>query len=81
MEELSLVSHHEPGVAVIDNFEELKQALQQRLEEYKTLAYNQDSVKAAKKDKATLNKLKKAIDDKRKEIKKAYMQPYTLVEA
>ena len=81
MEELSLISHHEPGIAVIDNFGELKQALQQRLEEYKILAYNQDSVKAAKKDKATLNKLKKAIDDKRKEIKKAYMQPYTLVEA
>ena len=81
MEELSLISHQEPGIAVIDNFEQLKQVLEQQLEAYKSLAYSQDSVKAAKKDKATLNKLKKAIDDKRKEIKKIYMQPYTVVEA
>lgn len=81
MEELSLISRQEPGIITIDNFQELKQALEQQLEVYKTLAYSQDSVKAAKKDKATLNKLKKAIDDKRKEIKKIYMQPYTVVEA
>lgn len=81
MEELSLISRQEPGIATIDNFQELKQALEQQLEVYKALAYSQDSVKAAKKDKATLNKLKKAIDDKRKEIKKIYMQPYTIVEA
>lgn len=81
MEELLLISHQEPGIAVIDNFEQLKQTLEQQLEAYKSLAYSQDSVKAAKKDKATLNKLKKAIDDKRKEIKKIYMQPYAIVEA
>lgn len=81
MEELSLISRQEPGIATIDNFQELKQALEQQLEVYKSLAYSQDSVKAAKKDKAMLNKLKKAIDDKRKEIKKIYMQPYTVVEA
>jgi len=80
MEELSLISRQEPGIATIDNFQELKHALEQQLEVYKTLAYSQDSVKVAKKDKATLNKLKKAIDDKRKEIKKIYMQPYTVVE-
>ena len=81
MEELSLISRQEPGIATIVNFQELKQALEQQLEVYKSLAYSQDSVKAAKKDKAMLNKLKKAIDDKRKEIKKIYMQPYTVVEA
>lgn len=81
MEELSLISRQEPGIAAIDNFQELKQALEQQLEAYKSLAYSQDSVKAAKKDKATLNKLKRAIDEKRKEIKKVYMQPYTVVEA
>lgn len=81
MEELSLISRQEPGIAAIDNFQELKQALEQQLEAYKSLAYSQDSVKAAKKDKAMLNKLKKAIDEKRKEIKRVYMQPYTVVEA
>ena len=72
MEELSLISRQEPGIATIDNFQELKQALEQQLEAYKSLAYSQDSIKAAKKDKAMLNKLKKVIDDKRKEIKRVY---------
>ena len=81
MEDLTLVSRQEPGIVAIDNFQELKHTLEQQLEVYKSLAYSQDSVKTAKKDKAMLNKLKKAIDDKRKEIKKVYMQPYAVVEA
>lgn len=81
MEELSLVSRQEPGIAAIDNFQELKQALEEQLALYKNLLYSQDGVKAAKKDKAVLNKLKKAINEKRKEIKKVYMQPYMVVEA
>ena len=81
MEQLSLISRQEPGVAVIDNFEELKDALQFHLEAYKNLVYTQNGAADAKKDKAALTKLKKAIDEKRKEIKKVYMQPYTIVEA
>lgn len=81
MEELSLISRQEPGIASIDNFQELKQALEKQLEIYKNLVYSQDGIKTAKNDKATLSKLKKAIDEKRKEIKKIYMQPYTVVEA
>ena len=81
MNELFLVARQEPGIVSIDNYQELKQALEQHLEMYKTLAYSEDSIKEAKKDKAALTKLKKAIDDKRKEIKKVYMQPYTIVEA
>lgn len=81
MELLPLNSRQEPGIAVIDNFQELKHALEQQLDIYKNLVYSADSIKTAKKDKADLNKLKKAIDDKRKEIKKVYMQPYTEVEA
>ena len=81
MEELSLVSRQEPGIAAIDNFQELKQVLEQQLSVYKNLVYSQDGVKAAKKDKAALNKLKNNIDKKRKEIKKIYMQPYVIVEA
>ena len=81
MEELSLISRQEPGIVSLDNFEELKAALQRQLAVYQTVVYSADGIKAAKKDKATLNKLKKAVDEKRKEIKKIYMQPYTIVEA
>ena len=80
MEELSLISRQEPGIVSIDNFEELKTALQRQLAIYQTIVYSSDGIKAAKKDKATLNKLKKAVDEKRKEIKKIYMQPYLIVE-
>ena len=81
MEDLTLISRQEPGIAVIDNFQELKSTLETQLEVYKNIVYSADGVKAAKKDKAALNKLKKAIDDRRKEIKKAYMEPYLTVEA
>lgn len=81
MEELSLISRQEPGIASLDNFEELKQALTQELKVYENIVYTADGLKAAKADKATLNKLKKAIDSRRKEIKEIYMQPYTIVEA
>ena len=81
MDELSLVSHQEPGVVAIDNFDELKSALQKQLAVYKTIVYTPETIKTAKKDKAALNKLKKAIEDRRKEIKKIYMEPYAIVEA
>ena len=37
-------------------------------------------MKLAKADKAKLNKLKKALDERRKEIKKIYMEPYLILE-
>ncbi len=81
MEELSIITRQEAGIASIDNFEELKCALQEELAVYSSMVYTADNIKAAKKDKAALNKLKKAIEDRRKEIKRVIMEPYTIVEA
>lgn len=62
---------------IIDfNYSELKAELAERLEYYHGLVVTADEIKAAKEDKAKLNKLKKAIDDKRKEVKKQYMAPF-----
>lgn len=80
-EELSLISRQEPGIVALDNFEELKLALQSYLEGYKTIVYTPENIKDAKEDKKALSKLKKSIEDKRKEIKKIYMMPYEIVEA
>lgn len=80
MEELSLVTRQEPGVLSLDNFEELKAYLSNQLQFYKNIAYTEDNIKEAKKDKAALNKLKRTIEDRRKEMKKIYMEPYTIVE-
>lgn len=57
------------------NFEELKTELAERLEHYNTLVVTEDSIKDAKGDRANLNKLRSAIDTRRKEIKKQYLGP------
>ena len=44
------------------------------------LVYTADQIKDAKKDRAKLNKFVTALEDKRKEIKKQVMQPYTAFE-
>ena len=56
---------------VIDfNYEELKAALDANLKRYNGIIVTEDGIKDAKEDKAKLNALKKAIEDKRKEVKK-----------
>jgi hypothetical protein len=59
------------------NFEELKTELAERLDHYNTLVVTEDGIKEAKDDRAKLNKLRTAIDTRRKDIKKQYMKPYT----
>ena len=63
------------------NFEDLKDALTGELELYKNLVFTEDTKADAKKTVAELRKLKKQISDKRIEVKKLYMQPYTDFEA
>lgn len=58
------------------NFEEMKSELSAKLETYNALVVTEDSIKEAKSDRANLNKLKTAIEDKRKEIKKLCLAPY-----
>lgn len=62
------------------NFEELKTALPELLAPYQNLVVTADSVKSAKGDKAKLNKLKTAIEDQRKAVKKQCLSPYEAFE-
>jgi len=62
--------------AISWNYEELKAALTTALAEYESIVYTEDSIAAAKRDKATLNNLKKAINDERIRREKEYMQPF-----
>lgn len=59
------------------NFEELKVQLAESLELYRGLVVTEDGIKAAKEDRAKLNKLREALETKRKEVKKECMAPYT----
>jgi len=63
------------------NYAELKQQLEAGLANYKGLAYGDDQIGGAKKDRARLNKLADAIDSKRKEMKALYLRPYESFEA
>ena len=58
------------------NFEELKQELTEKVSMYETLVYTDDQIKEAKADKASLNKLKKALNDERIRREKEYMVPF-----
>lgn len=59
------------------NFEELKQEITKKSGEYMNLVYSNDQMKEAKKDRANLRKFVTALEDKRKEIKKQVMIPYS----
>jgi len=59
------------------NFEDVKGSLEVILKSYQGLVFTDTAIKEAKQSRASLNKLKKAINDKKIEIKKQYLQPYT----
>lgn len=61
--------------AIVFNFEELKAELSEKIKPYETLAVTEDDLKSAKSDRAALNKLKKALNDKKVEVKKEYISP------
>lgn len=63
------------------NNEELKNQLMPQLQNYKNMVYSENEMPTAKSDRATLNKLKTAIDDERKRIKKIYLEPYNHFES
>lgn len=58
------------------NFEDLKSEIQAKAHEYEVSVYTEDNIKAAKADRASLNKLKKALNDERIRREKAYMKPF-----
>lgn len=62
------------------NKEELLEAVRSKVSSYKGIVYTEDTVKAAKNDRAELNNLIKAIDDRRKKVKEAINQPYAQFE-
>lgn len=64
----------------IENLEQLKAELTPLLETYKNIIVSEDGIKQAKEDKAKLNKLRTAIEDRRKDAKKQILSYYTPLE-
>lgn len=67
--------------AVEWNFQELKTWIQEGLKKYEGVVYTPEDIPAAKKDRADLNRLAKAISDKRIEMKRQFMEPLKTFEA
>ena len=58
------------------NGEELKAWLSEKLTQYNALVVTPETIKAAKDDKAKLTKLRTALEERRKEVKRQCMAPY-----
>lgn len=58
------------------NFDELKAELTEKVHLYETLVYTDEQIKEAKEDRASLNRLKKALNDERISREKEYMVPF-----
>lgn len=71
----------EPQEEIKWNNEELKAEIAEKVKDYKNLVYTDNQIKDAKADRARLNKLVKALEDKRKEVKKECLQPYEKFES
>lgn len=77
--ELSLPEYtidYQLPVITINNFDQLKTAVEAYANKYQGLAVTASTEKESKSSRAELRKLKQALDDKRKEIRKKYAEPY-----
>jgi hypothetical protein len=75
MNELQVIVNQKPA-EITFNFDEIKVNLSEQMEIYKTMEVTEEVLVERKKDIATLRKIAKAIDDKRKEVKTGYMIPF-----
>lgn len=67
--------------AIRFNFEELKTQIAEKTEQYTKIVYTDENIKAAKADRADLNRLKKALNDERLRRQKDYMKPFDAFKA
>lgn len=62
------------------NYEQLKQELATKVENYKSIVYTEESMKAAKADRANFNKLAKALNDEKIRVKNIVLEPFAVFE-
>lgn len=70
------VKEYELPSAITFNYEELKSSLMEKCHTYETMVYTDDDIKAAKSDRASLNKLKQALNNERIRREREYMVPF-----
>ena len=70
-----------PKVGEIEfNLDALKDELKDEVAIYENLVVTEENLKESKKDLATLRKVRTELDERKKSVKKAFMEPYTKFE-
>lgn len=77
MEELKLQITQTPG-NIECNFDELKETLADHLKIYEEMPVSLENKAERKKDLAMLRKVKKAVSDRRSEVKRQWLEPYNV---
>ena len=80
MREVAAVIDQEPA-KISCNFEQVREAIQETLEEYKGAVFTEDSKAVAKKHVASLRAQKKALQDNLRNAEKKYMVPWNEVKS
>ncbi|MCM1245712.1 MAG: DUF1351 domain-containing protein [Roseburia sp.] len=62
------------------NKEELEEAVREKISAYENVVYSEENLKQAKADRAELNNLLKAIEERRKKVKEIVNAPYAVFE-
>lgn len=73
---LQLVVTNEQLGSLTTNAEKIRDLVNSRIGDYSLENYDESNIDRAKADKALLNKAKKALNDKRIELEKKFMQPF-----
>lgn len=79
MGELNFEVRQSAGV-IECNFKELKEALAVQMSAYDGVTVTEDTIPTYKGELATLRKIRTAVENKRKDIKKTYLEPYEAFE-
>lgn len=79
MNEIKLLVEQNAG-KIEFNYVETKMFLQEKMAEYDGAIFTDETMDIAKRERASLRKLKSQIDDERKKVKNAWMAPYTQFE-
>ena len=81
--EFRLISPTESGFIkkIVWNKEELEAAVKAKVSTYENVVYTEENIKQAKNDRAELNKLVEAIEERRKKVKEIVNKPYADFEA
>lgn len=58
------------------NYEDIKKWITEKAKEYKSMVYTEETITNAKLDRATLNKVAKALNDEKIRIKKEVLKPF-----